>query len=82
MKTFFWCDLQRNDFHVFFLQTLGSVFEMKQRWGHFSRIFRDFAQIFRDFAWIFNKSNLLGVRLHPRLLHHCSSENTLVVSRF
>jgi len=30
-----------------------------------------FAQIFRDFAQIFNKSKVLGVRLHPRLLHHC-----------
>jgi len=31
------------------------------------------AWIFRDFAQIFNKSNLLGVRLHPlhpQLLHH------------
>jgi len=28
-----------------------------------------FAQIFRYFAQIFNKSKLLGVCLHPRLLH-------------
>ena len=38
-----------------FLQTLGAIF----------------AQIFRDFAQTFDKSKLLGVILHPRLLHHC-----------
>jgi len=41
----------------------------------FAKIFRDFAQIFRDFAQIFNKSKLLGVRLHPRLLHHCIAKS-------
>ena len=55
-------------------------FKIKQRWapvlpgfsgilpryfGNFAQIFSDFAQIFRDFARIFDKSNLLGVRLHP-----------------
>jgi len=29
-----------------------------------------FAQIFNDFARIFDKSKLLVVRLHPRLLYH------------
>jgi len=37
----------------------------------FAQIFRDFAQNFRDFARIFNKSKLVGVRLHTRLIHHC-----------
>jgi len=45
-----------------FLHTLGAIF---------AQIFRDFAKISRDFARIFNKSKLLGVRLHTRLLHHC-----------
>ena len=58
-------------FSCVFLQALGAIFERKQRWGHFSRSFRDFAQIFRDFARIFNKSKLLGVRLHTR--RPCSS---------
>jgi len=38
-----------------FLQTLGVIFD----------------QIFRDFAQTFDKSKLLGVILHLRLLHHC-----------
>jgi len=38
----------------------------------FARTFKDFAQIFMDFARIFKKFNLLGVHLHPRLLHHCN----------
>jgi len=36
----------------------------------FAHIFRHFSQIFRDFARIFDNSELLGVRLHPRFLHH------------
>jgi len=38
----------------------------------FAKVFTDFAQIFKNFARIFTKSKLLGVRLHPCLLHHCS----------
>jgi len=34
-------------------------------------IFQDFARLFRDFAQIFDKSKILGLRLHPSLLHHC-----------
>jgi len=33
------------------------------------KISTDFARILSDVAWIFTKSKLLGVRLHPRLLH-------------
>jgi len=29
------------------------------------------AQMLRNFARIFTKSKLLGMRLHPRLLHQC-----------
>jgi len=34
--------------------------------------FHDFVRILRDFSRIFTKSKLLGVHLHPRLLHHWS----------
>ena len=79
MKTFFWYDLQKRHSCVF-LQTLGAIFEIKQRWttflsrfsfGDFVHIFRDISQIFRDFARIIGKLNVLGVRLHTRFLHHC-----------
>jgi len=53
-KDLFWCDLQKKGTSCVFLQTLGTIF---------SRISRDFVQIF-------DKSKLLVVRLHPRLLHH------------
>ena len=61
-----------------FLQTLGAIFSTANVGRHnqtalgavFAWIVRDFAQIFRDFARIFDKSKLLGVCLHPRLLHH------------
>jgi len=42
---------------------LGAIFELKQRWA-------SFCQIFSDFTPVFDKSNLLGVRLHPHLLCH------------
>jgi len=45
-----------------FLQTLGAIY---------ARIVRDFAQILKEFSQIFDKSKLSGMRLHPRLLHHC-----------
>ena len=32
---------------------------------------RHFTQIFRDFAKTFDKSKLLAVIFHPRLLHYC-----------
>ena len=50
----------------------------------FSRIcpnFQEFAQILGDFAQIFNKSNFLGVHLHPLhpcLLHHWCTLSTLL----
>jgi len=47
---------------------LGAIFARIVR--NFAKIFRDFVQIFKDFARIFDKSKLLGVRLHPRLLHY------------
>ena len=55
----FWCNLQTRVFMRFLvlekrIQTLGAIF----------------ARIFRDFARTFDKAKLLGVRLHPRLLHH------------
>ena len=85
----FLCDLQEKCLHLFFWKPLGVSF-----WSHttlgaiFARVFWDFAQIFRDFvqifgnfAQIFDRSNLLGVRLHPlhpRLLHYWSRTETKV----
>jgi len=83
IKIFFWCDLQKRSFLPtlvadFLCQTsLGAIFA--QIFRDFTRIFRSFAQIFRDFAQIFDKSELLGVRLHPLhpcLLHHCILQRT------
>jgi len=45
----------------------------------FAQIFKDCAQIFMDFARIFNKSKLVGVRSHPRLLHHWFNETTIPI---
>ena len=67
--------------------TLGAIFarifrEFAQICRYFAKVFTDFAQIFtgfvrmfRDFARIFSKSKLLGVRFHPRLLHHWFHRN-------
>jgi len=51
-----------------------------QIFRNFVKVFRDFAQIstnfsriLRDFARIFITANLLGVLLHPRLLHQWCS---------
>ena len=38
----------------------------------FGQISTDFALILSDFSQIFTKSNVLGMRLHTRLLHQCS----------
>jgi len=65
--------------------TLGAIFSNQSTldvifaciFGEFAQIFRDFEKVFTDFAQIslnfariFTKSKLLGVHLHPRLLHH------------
>jgi len=63
MKTFFGMT-SKEGLHVFFCKRWAPFFEIKQRWALF---FLDF----RDFARIFDKSKLLGMRLHPHLLHHC-----------
>jgi len=71
MKTYFWCVLQKG-LDLFFCKRWVPFFLSQTTLGAiFAQIFRDFAQIFRDFAWIFDKSKLLGVQVHPRLLHHC-----------
>ena len=44
----------------------------------FSQIFARFPWIFMDFARIFTKSKLLGVCLHPCLLHHCTSASQVL----
>jgi len=50
---------------------LGAIFANQTTLcASFAQIFRDFSQVCRDFARIFDKSKLLGLRLHPRLLHH------------
>ena len=74
-------DLQKKRLHV----TLGAIFSNQNTlgaifaciFGVFAQIFRDFAKVFidfvqisLDFAVIFTKSKLLGVHLHPCLLHH------------
>jgi len=67
------------------LKTLGPIFFKSKHVRHhfcpdfqgFAKVFTDFAQIYTDFthisgdfAQIFTKPKLLGVRLHPHLLHH------------
>ena len=59
--------------HVFFLETLGSIFEVKGVGRFllgFSRIFREFGQIsqFGQIAQIIDISKFLGF-----YLHHCTS---------
>jgi len=49
--------------------------------GIFAKIFSDFVKIFRDFARIFNKSKLLMVRLHTRLLHHWARPSAQVTMK-
>jgi len=49
-----------------FLKTLGDIFSNQTTLGAI------FDRMFRNVAQIFNKSKLLGVGLHPRLLHHCA----------
>ena len=56
IKTFFGIN-PKKDLHVFFCK----------RWAPF---FLDFCPDFQGFVRIFGKSKLLGVRLHPHLLHH------------
>jgi len=51
-------------------RALGAIFARIFR--QFAQIFKDFAEIFTDFSRIFDKSKLLGVQLHPWLLHHCN----------
>jgi len=50
------------------LPTLGAIFA--QIFRNFAEVFTDFTQIYTDFSRIFNIPKLLGVRLHPHLLHH------------
>jgi len=61
---------------LFWLQ-LGAIFAHFYRgfliFSDFLKVFRDFAQILTDFSRIFTKSKILGVRLHPRLLHQWCS---------
>jgi len=56
--------------------TLGAFFAnifryFAQIFRDFAKVFTDFAQISTDFARIFTKSELLGMRFNPRLLHRC-----------
>ena len=82
MKIFFWCDLHKNDLHLFSCKrcapflwseaTLGAMFAWIFR--DFAQIFWSFDQIFRDFAQTINKSKLLGARLHSRPpLYRCAA---------
>jgi len=58
------------------LHTLGTIFDRIFRqfariFWYFGNIFTDFHGFCTDFARIFDRSKLLGVSLHTRLLHHC-----------
>jgi len=51
---------------------LGAIFA--QIFRVFQNVLRDFARILWDFAQIFTKWKLLGLRLHPHLLHKWDGE--------
>ena len=62
IKTFFWCDLQKQSSCVF-LQTLGAIFGSQATLGGI-------------FTQIFSKLNVLEMclhPLHPHLQHNCFS---------
>jgi len=62
MKTFFWCDLQKNIF-VWFCAMTGRHF--CPDFEGFCPDFQGFCTDFQGFFQIFIKSRLLGVRLNP-----------------
>jgi len=47
----------------------GAIFVKSNTCSDFAKVFTHFAHISTDFARIFTKSKVLGVHLHPRLLH-------------
>jgi len=74
-RPFFGMTSKKAALHVI-LQKLGAIFAQISRYlakvfTFFVQISTNFAQIFRDFSRIFTRSKLLGVGVHPRLLHHC-----------
>ena len=70
-------DLKRNrlhfDFGCHFLLNQSTYSDFAKVFTHFAQISTAFGRILRESGRIFTNSKVLGVLLHPRLLHKCFS---------